>query len=587
MKRPAVLLVALFSAACFTPAPPPKPPIPPVVKFVIGIVTQDRDNQPIVGAHVKLHEGASYVEQRTEGNGLTVFVIDPSLVQTDVMITADGYIEFDAHIDVVNQRNYFYNLELMPPPAPVYTHTQLADLQGDLMLWVPKLAPQCPVDPVTGIRCQADNGAAPRGVLAGWVWTLWTYRYDAAGRQDIYAAAKAQGYTHVAVQAPCDGGEGYHGLSPDDCVGYGEKVNTVLRELAAQHLIAICAGITQNTPAAPGLDHSLCPVVMDDWDNTTQKDCHIQEMATEFPDALLYIEIPTGASLDPDACTPPSLLPAADGGAWIRETQRKYPNFAGVLYEFDHVGLASDISVAVKLHPFWRDAQEVRFETDTYQKFWGSLDEGSEIAYNDQLGAATPWLKGFMSGGTSHTPPAATSNTFVITAPGDLVPINQVIWEQGTNAGSWPMTTRLTQIDLRSEGVHLEFDKKDGQDRWPDNVTPGWSGSLQYSIGLCERLDGLWHCAAPIEVWYGLAVTGGPIQNQQVTCSQGYVGQIACNWFYDVRWGAMNGYQPKPGEEIGIFVVAGDARNHFNPVQERSNIVVFPLPTDPTTITVQ
>jgi len=29
-----------------------------------------------------------------------------------------------------------------------------------------------------------------------------------------------------------------------------------------------------------------------------------------------------------------------------------------------------------------------------------------------------------------------------------------------------------------------------------------------------------------------------------------------------------------------LFVCAGDARNNFNPVKERSNIVVVPLPAD-------
>src|SRR5919197_303699 len=44
----------------------------------------------------------------------------------------------------------------------------------------------------------------------------------------------------------------------------------------------------------------------------------------------------------------------------------------------------------------------------------------------------------------------------------------------------------------------------------------------------------------------------------------------------------LAGYNPKPGELVGLFVVAGDARNNFYRVQERSNIVTFPLPPSDT-----
>lgn len=141
----------------------------------------------------------------------------------------------------------------------------------------------------------------------------------------------------------------------------------------------------------------------------------------------------------------------------------------------------------------------------------------------------------------------------------------------------WAQTTALTTVEIRSDGVHVEFSKQDGPGRWPDVIPPGWAEGLQYSLGVCFRISGTWYCNAPIEFWYGLPAGGGPIQQP---------GQFPQNWFYDAnRWGAMAGYQPKPGEQIAVFVVAGDARNNIVTVRERSDFVLLQMPSPGTTFT--
>lgn len=156
------------------------------------------------------------------------------------------------------------------------------------------------------------------------------------------------------------------------------------------------------------------------------------------------------------------------------------------------------------------------------------------------------------------------------------LPITQVRFVGGPDLSTFAQTTSVTQVDVQAAGTELSFDKKSGPNRWPDNVTPGWSGTLQYSIGMCVNVDG-WVCSAPVEAWYGRVGATGPIQDQTIACPAGH-GQVQCNWFYDNRWAPLNGHQPQPGEQIGLFVVAGDARNNFNPVRERSNIVLLNLP---------
>jgi hypothetical protein len=138
---------------------------------------------------------------------------------------------------------------------------------------------------------------------------------------------------------------------------------------------------------------------------------------------------------------------------------------------------------------------------------------------------------------------------------------------------SWPITTTITGLDINAGGVAVDFSKKDGAGRWPDVTPPGWSGPLQYTLGMCLNINGHWYCSATIEFWYGLDRSGGP--------PSGY----ANNWFYDpIRWAPMTGHQPVPGETIGFFVCAGDCRNNklgdLSPVKERTNVVLVPMPTD-------
>jgi hypothetical protein len=155
--------------------------------------------------------------------------------------------------------------------------------------------------------------------------------------------------------------------------------------------------------------------------------------------------------------------------------------------------------------------------------------------------------------------------------------ISPVTFVGGPDLNRFAVTTTITHVDVHLTGLELRFDKRDGPNRWPDNITPGWSGPLQYSVGLCERLSDQWYCSAPVETWFGNNVIGGPIQSQDPP-------QITKNWFYDGRWAPLHTHQPAPGEQLGVFVVAGDARNSFTPVRERSNIVLITLPAPNTTV---
>lgn len=184
------------------------------------------------------------------------------------------------------------------------------------------------------------------------------------------------------------------------------------------------------------------------------------------------------------------------------------------------------------------------------------------------------------AGTTSTSEGGSSSDTTgaPVACPGGPVEIDlhQAMVFDNPPIADWPVTTSLTKVEFNGDGVHVEFSKLDGPDRWPDIIPPMWEGPLQYTLGMAECIDGQWYASAVIEYWYGLYASGGNVALDD---------QIAKNWYYDAgRWGQLAGRQPKTGEIVGIFVVAGNARAvHENdplqsPVMERSNVVLVAMP---------
>ncbi len=143
-----------------------------------------------------------------------------------------------------------------------------------------------------------------------------------------------------------------------------------------------------------------------------------------------------------------------------------------------------------------------------------------------------------------------------------------------SDVANWPATATITNVHLTSPGVSVDFDKKNGPDRWPDQhpawVAPG--DTIQYTIWMFLNINGKWYGSGFLEMWYGHdPATDKPISD------------APCNWYYAAdRWAPMTGYQFKAGEKLGFMVTAGDARyGHIETdLKERSNVVVVPAPAD-------
>jgi len=131
----------------------------------------------------------------------------------------------------------------------------------------------------------------------------------------------------------------------------------------------------------------------------------------------------------------------------------------------------------------------------------------------------------------------------------------------------WPVTARLQSVTFTPVGFPTRFDRMSGPNRWPDEITPGWEGPLQYTLGMCLRskTDGQWDRSAVVQFWYG--------RQDSDPNSTAAPYAVDKEWFYDAgRWGPLAYRNPAPGEVVGIFVVRGDARGNVPPNRERSNV---------------
>jgi hypothetical protein len=153
-------------------------------------------------------------------------------------------------------------------------------------------------------------------------------------------------------------------------------------------------------------------------------------------------------------------------------------------------------------------------------------------------------------------------------APNDAIDLRQAaVYNSPPDIASWAVTSKITSVSMSSSaGLSFEFTTKQS---WPDMTPAGWDGPLQYTVWAVVNINGRWNTSGFIQMWRGRASTGAPI-----------LAEFARNWAYDARWGPMMGYQPRPGEQMGFFVSAGNARGDggVSSVRERSNVVIISLP---------
>jgi hypothetical protein len=147
------------------------------------------------------------------------------------------------------------------------------------------------------------------------------------------------------------------------------------------------------------------------------------------------------------------------------------------------------------------------------------------------------------------------------------------VWDNPPDLAAWSETARITSVEFTGFSMRVDFDRRDGPNRWPDQIPPGFSGPVQYTLGMCRNIAGTWNCSAVVEFWYGRDLD-----------ASGVPADMWKEWWYNpIRWGPLSGNPPQEGDLVGIFVGSGDLRGRqwtlatCPQVCERSNVAMVPF----------
>lgn len=140
-----------------------------------------------------------------------------------------------------------------------------------------------------------------------------------------------------------------------------------------------------------------------------------------------------------------------------------------------------------------------------------------------------------------------------------MVLIEQIKVTDGPNVLQFAETAKVTSVQFKPNDFQL---RHTAEATWPNVTPPGWDGPIQWTLYVVVGT----RAVGCIEMWKGRLGVGSPFSSAQK------------DWFYYTSLP-----QPKPGDEVGFFAVAGDfRRKDVRSVEERSNIVWVKVPAGDT-----
>ena len=161
----------------------------------------------------------------------------------------------------------------------------------------------------------------------------------------------------------------------------------------------------------------------------------------------------------------------------------------------------------------------------------------------------------------------------------DAFDLHTAITHASPDVADRPITVNIASInEYPRGGFELLFDRTLPESwKWPSNPAVP-SDNFQFTVWSFVQVGGRWHGAGFVQMWQGRSMKAGalPAMFAVNDGAQGYV-----NWWGDVRhlWGEMSDYVPRPGDQIGFLVSAGNGRlvQDVTSVRERSNVVLVTL----------
>ncbi len=313
-----VVAVASLGIDC-SPKPVVKPTPPVVAPYLIGIVVQASDdyNEPFVGVPVQLHttpgDGpTAYTTKATNASGVALFSVDPSLTQSDVIITYPRYQTLTAHIDIVNQKNYFFPLiPLMPQPPSrdeiLSAHetfqglTVVCDVYGSIPWFDPAISS---VD----AACRQEVYAAKKdaGDTALRIDVSWNYQNDGGYSYPVKGTDLTKDLKTLRALVLEGINAGFHirlGLAGDgesvaNCAYNDPNGWTYGRACAQNNILPAVLDILDDTPGEPALSPYCVFILGYDGVFYGWTPQEVQDFATAFrklrPNGYLGIEFNTG-----------------------------------------------------------------------------------------------------------------------------------------------------------------------------------------------------------------------------------------------------------------------------------------------------
>jgi len=145
-----------------------------------------------------------------------------------------------------------------------------------------------------------------------------------------------------------------------------------------------------------------------------------------------------------------------------------------------------------------------------------------------------------------------------------MIPLKDVQILNQTNVLDFPATSQLTEVGFKPGGIHLRHTK---EDVWPP---VGFETTTQQAT--------LWILANINNAWVGAGMER--IRPGQKDKPEGdNPTQFIANWVEGRPFGPFNNHVFKPGDSIGVLVVAGNSRLAGDfAVRERTNVVEVQVP---------